>query len=313
MEEKVTSLAPTADALDHTPAVDISDEAFAELQASLDKTESMKNTVAEAIVKANEKGLNQQAARLRILLRKLFAMEGLLRAELSRKEIAKLTAELETLEAEYSAELLSPDAAAEDAEAPQNGHGYAKKAKTLRVFSKIVGYAGAFASLFGCIAYLLLTREELMGLPFSWWGILVNAGALLLFTVIALLLHRAARANAAIAKQMAADHAHYEAEKQELLESELADVTIKAYALELEKMAAKTEAPAEEAPECCCMKHLKKSANGVKVSVKTNPKAIAAAAVVGVVAVIAASLIGKGKKKKEKCARIQGIRLEWGE
>ncbi len=307
---------PLSDAPQDAPEVDISEEAFAELQASLDKTEHMKHTVAEAIVRAKEKELTPQVARLRVLLRKLFAMEAILRREQTRKEIVKLTAELNALEAEYTAELLHPEESESIGKDAGDGCCYAKKATRRECAAKFFGYLGAVLGLFGCIAYLILTREDMLGLPFSWGYVAICGGVLVLFTVIALLFHASARVNASLAEALQEQHLAWETETAALLEAEEAEATAKAFALELEKTVQATEVPAEEEEgKCCCLKKLKQSATpeGLTVSVKTNPKALAAVAVIGVVAVITASLAGKRKKTKQATTpKIHGIRLEWG-
>ena len=308
---------PPVDAPVDAPEVDISEEAFAELQASLEKTEHMKHTVAEAIVRAKEKNLTPQVARLRVLLRKLFAMEAVLRREQTRKEIVKLTAELNALEAEYTAELLHPEKDESVGEDAEDGRAYAKKAARRESAAKFFGYLGAILGLFGCIAYLILAREDVAGLPFSWGYVAICGGVLVLFTVIALLFHASACTCASLAKALREQHLAWEAETAALLETEEAEATAQAFALELEKTAQATEAPAEEKEDskCCCLKKLKQSATpeGLTVSVKTNPKALAAVAVIGVIAVITASLAGKKKKNKQATQpKIHGIRLEWG-
>jgi hypothetical protein len=89
--------------------VDISDQAFEDLSASLKKIEAMKQEIAEGILKAKKKNLTAHVEKFRAILRELVVMENALLEEKSKKETAKLASELDRLEAECSKELSAKD------------------------------------------------------------------------------------------------------------------------------------------------------------------------------------------------------------
>ena len=116
--------------------VDISEQAFEDVRVSLEKVEAMKQTVAEGIIKAKEKGLKDHVEKLRALLRKLVVMENALKEEQNKKETAKMAFELDKLAAECNREISTKD---EPATPVSNETKFVTVAMRYNVAAKLIG------------------------------------------------------------------------------------------------------------------------------------------------------------------------------
>lgn len=289
-------------------AVDISEQAFEELRVSLGKVEAMKQTVANAIIKAKEKDLKDHVETFRALLRKLVVMENSLKDEQNKKETAKLAFELDQLEAECYGELAENEA---EIEATEQESRHSLTSVRYRIAAKLIGFGGVFACLLGCIAYLIFAQIDAMEVSFNWLWVAVNAVGVVLFTAIGISLNKKSLYYADLAKTDADLIAAEEEKTARKLAAEFSNIAAAAYALELEaEKAAKgseEEKPVEENSHAKLLS-VKKGKNekddGVHVTVEGHPVVALAVVAAGIAAVTAMLLVGKRPKvgKKEKKA-----------
>lgn len=303
--------------------VDISDQAFEDLSASLKKIEAMKQEIAEGILKAKKKNLTAHVEKFRAILRELVVMENALLEEKSKKETAKLALELDRLEAECSKEL-SANAATEAAEEIRSEHSL--KATRYGIAARLIGFGGVFAFLLGCIVYLVLVQVDAVHVTFNWIWPIANAALAVLFAAIGLSLNKKSLSYAALAQ---ADAERLAAEKEKAadkLAAEYSGIALQAYAVELakemqENAPAADELPKEKAPFFSVKKVGSGSAEEVQISVNASPLMLFAATFAGAAALATVLLVGKsshgGKKEKRRSApaskkstpKLQGIFL----
>ena len=285
--------------------IDISDQAFEDLRASLQKIEAMKQSVAEGILKAKKKNLNEHVEKFRAILRELVIMENSLLEEQSKKETAKLASELDQLEAECTKEL---SAVAEESAVQESKSTHTLKATRFGIAAKLIGFGGVFACLLGCIAYLSLVQIDAVPVSFDWIWLIVNAVLVVIFAAIGLALNKKALYYLALAQEDADQLAAEEAQAAQKLAAQFSNLALQAYAVELElenreKQSDVEEPIKEKGPFFSIKKISHGKTEGVQVSVNTSPVLIAAAAVAGAsAAVLAAFLLGKrsGGEKKAK-------------
>ena len=144
--------------------IDISDRAFEDVRASLEKVEAMKVTVTECIVRAKEKDLRDHADRFRAILRKLVTVEKSLRESEDKKVTAKVAFELDQLEKDCNVEIDECETVATGGLADSK---YEVMASRCRIAALFVGFGGILACLLGCIFYLIFTQESVLNLPFE--------------------------------------------------------------------------------------------------------------------------------------------------
>lgn len=286
--------------------IDISDAAFDDLKESIEKVEAMKLAAAESIVKAKEKGLVTHTERFRVLLRKLVIMDNELKAEKERKETAKLAAELDRLEAEFTNEIYEREKDKIE-EYPESE--YERKAMLHGVFAKLFGLVGSIACMLGCIIYLILTLTTTL-VPFDWIWVIADAVLLLVLVIVGACLGRSSATYARLAEEEEYERMLEEEAREEIRAAEESDIAAQAFALEQEM-----EAEAND-PSCCVLKKLQKATKvgKVKVSLKANPKVVVpVAAACGVAVATAAVIAGKkkAKAKKKTAPKLRGVMLDW--
>ena len=306
MENNERSLSAQLYELEPDLAVDISEQAFEELRVSLDKVGAMKQSVADAIIKAKEKDLKDHVERLRAVLRKLVVMENSLKEEHDLKETAKLACELDQLEAECLGEVSEDETVLESQEAESK---HVLTSVRYGIAAKLVGFGGVFACLLGCIAYLIFTNIDAMEVTFNWIWLIINAVGVVLFTVIGIVLNRKALYYTALAKEDADLLALKEDKKAQKLAAEYSNIVAAAYALELnaEKAAKGSEddlVKEETHGKLLSIKKVKdQKTEGVHVTVNGNPVVVLAALATGVAAALTAALLVGKRPKGEKKAK----------
>ena len=284
--------------------IDISDEAFEELQASLDRVEAMKQDVAEGLFKAKQKSLDEHVEKFRAILRQLVIMENALLEEKSKKESAKLAIELERLEEEYNHKLSmnSEKTAARVAQSK-----YTRTAARYGIAASLVGFVGVFACLMGCIAYLILVQIDSLHLPFEWIWILVNAVGAVLFAAAGFSLNQKSFYYDDLAKEELLTFKAEEERAAKKLAAEYSNVTAQAYAVEMEmEMQAQKESEEELVSEGDAFLSVKKvkvgTTESLHVDVKDHPALVVTAALAGAAAMVAAFWMGK-RSYDEKLAK----------
>ena len=290
--------------------IDISDAAFDDINASIARVEAMKRSAADSIVKAKEKGLVEHTERFRVLLRKLVIMDNELKAEKERKEKARLAADLDRLEAEFTGEIYEYE---KDNIEEYPVSEYELKSIRHGVAAKLFGLVGTFACMLGCVIYLILTLTTI-SVPFEWVWVIADAAMLVVFAIIGICLSRSSASYARLAEEEEYERMLEEEAMEEMKAAEASEIAAQAYALEQESAEAAV-CPSKR----CLMEKLRKMTKGAKkekskTDAKVDPKVVvpAVAAGVAVLAVAAASGSKKAKaKKKKKAPRLQGVILEW--
>lgn len=186
------------------------------------------------------------------------------------------------------------------------------KSTKLRIAAKLVGVIGVLACLIGCAVYCVLCMPEVLNLPFSWLGILIDFVMLAVCVFVAVMLNVAANsaeaeemmaleaATAAEAAAAAAEAAAREAEAQALAEAEAAAeaaARAEAEAAAAEKQATLIGQIRAQIPE----ETLAKIDRVVEV-VKANTDVLVPAAVVCTAAVVVAKARKERKRAKMRNA-----------
>lgn len=192
--------------VEQTKTVEELAEELEKVAAALVKVAEAKAAVADGIAKAKARSLDEQVANYRMLLQNILSEEKVLLKKQADLETEKLDKELkemaETLHGELmlDGEVLSEEELAERAEYEQACAEYEEKmvaletrkakarAKAYRrgVAGKFFGIVCVIACLIGAVAYLLLAREEVMGLPFEWLYLAADGALAVLCIIISL-------------------------------------------------------------------------------------------------------------------------------
>lgn len=176
------------ESVEQTKTIEELAEELEAVAAALKKVAEAKAIAANGIAKAKSRALDEQVANYRLLLQNLLSEEKALLKKQADLETEKLDKELkEMAEALHGdlmqdGEILSEEELAERAEYEKACSEYeekmveleSRKAKTRAkayrrgVAGKFFGIVCVIACLVGAVAYLLLAREEVLGLPFDW-------------------------------------------------------------------------------------------------------------------------------------------------
>ncbi len=275
--------------------VDISEAAFADIEQSLARVDAMKKQAAAGIVKAKERGLTAHVERFRVMLRKLVIMDNELKAEKEKKITARLAAELDQLESEFSKELYEyKKEAAEEACVSE----YIARAKRHSVAAVLFGLVGGFACLLGCIIYFILIMAT-DDVPFEWGWVIADGVLFFVFALIGLCLARSAAVYNNLADEEEYKNRMLKEARREQIAAVESDIAAQAFALERESedIAA---LPAAKESLLDKVKALKNKTLDVEVNV--NQKALVPVVATGAAVLALAALTSKSKKKKKKKA-----------
>ena len=284
--------------------VDVSDQAFEELHASLKRIEGLKQEIATGILRAKKQNLVEYVEKFRTMLRRLVAMENALLEETSQKESAKLARDLDLLEAEFAKDIKVTKRKAVSLK-PKSKH--AQTATRYGIAAGLIGFGGVFACLLGCIAYLLFVQIEGMGVTFEWIWPAVNAAGVLLFVVIGAILSRRSRVHSLLAKKELAQLEAEEQKKADRLAEEASALAVQAYAVELnlenqEKQLTETVDIKGKPPVFSVKRTRSDKEDGIDVRINGASWLLLTATLTGAGALVAAFLAGRrscGKKKKK--------------
>ena len=328
MKKKERKKDPELYELQPEELVDISEQAFEDVRASLEKVEAMKQTVADGIIKAKEKNLKDHVEKMRTLLRKLVVMENSLKEEQNKKEAAKMAFELDRLEAECNREL-SPSEEISDSADVENK--FTTVALRYNAAAKLICFGGIFACLLGCVIYLLLVQIDPVNIRFEWIWMAINGLGIALFAALGVALRQKSIDYMGLAEEAADKRRAEEEEKAQRVADEFAEIMAQAYALELEKENEANKKPEDKEEKddnlietsthgkILSVKKVKKeNAEGVHVTVRGGSAVLFATIAAGLATLATFVFAGKRskKKKEEKKAekkpatnspRIQGV------
>lgn len=291
--------------------IDISDRAFEDVRASLEKVEAMKVTVTECIVRAKEKDLRDHAERFRAILRKLVTVEKALRESQDKKTTAKVAFELDQLEQDCNVEI-------DECETVANGGPIDTKneilASRFRIASTLVGVCGVLACLLGCIIYLIFTQETVLNLPFEWVWLVINGVGAIAFVLAGYLLYKRSLYYVGLVEQEEYERMKEEEAQADYLAWEVANIEALAYSMEMDReremKAAAEKKPSDDAEKAKkgLFAFLKKKKK--EDADKEHSKVVVAAFVAGVVTTAVTLIALASSKKSEKPAKEKNPKKE---
>ena len=217
--------------LEPNQPIDISDRAFEDVRASLEKIEAMKVTVTECIVRAKEKDLRDHTERFRAILRKLITVEKALKETQDKKTTAKVAFELDRLEQDCNVEIDECETVAMEGSVDSKNEVLVTR---LRIASFLVGGGGVLACLLGCILYLIFTQETVLNLPFEWVWLIINALGAIAFVFVGFCLYKRSLFYVELMEQEAYDRMKEEEAQADYLAWEVTNIEALAYSMEMD-------------------------------------------------------------------------------